>query len=113
MTQTTTSTAAYANHFPQVVKTNGIWDWQLKSSPPGATREEQKRGRITALWPGSGVHCVRALSSVRWENFELQPFDGNELGWLGNGWTLAEKYPSDDLESLTWYLNDTNILKYR
>ncbi|KAJ5100259.1 hypothetical protein N7456_006311 [Penicillium angulare] len=84
-----------------------------KSSPPGATREEQKRGRITALWPGSGIHCVRALSSVRWEDFEVQPYDGNELGWLGNGWTRAERYPSENLESLTWYLNDTNILKYQ
>ena len=82
-----------------------------KTYEPGANREEQKRGRVTALWPGSSLQCIRTLSSVRWEDFELQDFDDNEFGWFGNGWTLSEKFPTAELESLTWYLNDTNILE--
>lgn len=76
-----------------------------------ASRDGQMNGRVTALWPGSSLQCLRTLASVRWEDFETESFDGNPFGWFGNGWTLAEKYPTGELESLTWYLNDTSILK--
>ncbi|CAH0034070.1 unnamed protein product [Clonostachys rhizophaga] len=82
-----------------------------KTAGPGASREGQMNGRVTALWPGSSLQCLRALASVRWEDFETESFDGNPFGWFGNGWTLAERYPTGELESLTWYLNDTSILK--
>lgn len=67
--------------FKKTVFAEGSTSW-YKAVKLSATREEQKRERITALWPGSSLQCVRALSSVRWEDFELQVYDGNEFGWL-------------------------------
>lgn len=72
--------------------------------------EERKRGRVTALWPGSSVHAVKALSHVRWEDFETKPYDGNEFGWFGNGWTVGEKEQNMKDEAVTWYLDYTEFL---
>ncbi|EKJ74137.1 hypothetical protein FPSE_05676 [Fusarium pseudograminearum CS3096] len=95
--------------FKQTVFAEECNSW-YKTYEQGASREEQKRGRITALWPGSSLHCVRTMSNPRWEDFEYKYCDDNEFGWFGNGWTLAEKYVTEELESLTWYLNDTKIM---
>ncbi|CAG1970321.1 unnamed protein product [Fusarium graminearum] len=95
--------------FKQTVFAEECNSW-YKTYEQGASREEQKRGRITALWPGSSLHCVRTMSNPRWEDFEYKYYDDNEFGWFGNGWTLAEKYVTEELESLTWYLNDTKIM---
>ncbi|CAJ0547023.1 Ff.00g016500.m01.CDS01 [Fusarium sp. VM40] len=81
-----------------------------KTYEVGASREDQKRGRVSALWPGSSLHAVRTMSNPRWEDFDYEYCDDDEFGWFGNGWTLAEKFVTDELESLTWYLNDTKIL---
>lgn len=81
-----------------------------KSSPPTASAEERKRGRVTALWPGSSLHSLKALSKVRWEDFETRPFDGNEFGWFGNGWILDEKARKMDEDAVTSYLNSTEFL---
>lgn len=63
-------------------------------------------GEVTGLWPGSTLHCIEALRSPRWEDFEytylheLQGKETNQLAWLGNGWTanqLADRH-------LAWYL---------
>jgi hypothetical protein len=58
-----------------------------------------KRGtgdRITGLWPGSALHAMECLRSVRWEDFEYK-YDGedgenesNRLAWLGNGWSNVQ-----------------------
>lgn len=96
--------------FKQTVFAEECNSW-YKTYEAGATREEQKRGRITALWPGSSLHCIRTLSSPRWEDFEYKYCDDDEFGWFGNGWTLAEKYVTEEVESLTWYLDDTKIME--
>ncbi|KAF2138419.1 uncharacterized protein K452DRAFT_321006 [Aplosporella prunicola CBS 121167] len=86
-------------------------DSWYKSAPAGATREEKRRGRVTALWPGSSLHAVNVLSEVRWEDYESRPWDGNPFGWFGNGWTRAERDEGAGVEARTWYLNNTNILR--
>ena len=83
----------------------GSW---YKSSPPGASAEDRKKGRITALWPGSSIHAIRALERVRWEDFEYEYKDGNEFGWFGDGWAAAER--TGDVEGLSWYINDTHFV---
>ena len=60
-------------------------------------------GRVTALWPGSSVHAVRALERVRWEDFEMTLCGENEMGWLGDGWTVADR--RGDQQGLSWYLD--------
>jgi hypothetical protein len=94
-------------YFKRTVFSAECGSW-YKSSPPNATPEERKRGRITALWPGSSIHAVRALEKVRFDDYEMTPCDGNEFGWFGDGWAMAEK--SRDLDGLTWYLSGTRFL---
>ncbi|KIX05693.1 uncharacterized protein Z518_03665 [Rhinocladiella mackenziei CBS 650.93] len=93
-------------YFKRTVFSAECGSW-YKTSPPGTTPEERKRGRVTALWPGSSIHAVRALEKVRFDDFEMTPFDGNEFGWFGDGWATAER--TGDVEGLTWYLNETKF----
>jgi hypothetical protein len=66
-------------------------------------RSENGSGNwIIGLWPGSTLHAVESLGSVRWEDFDFESSDptGNRLRWLGNGWSITE---TDGDPS--WYLN--------
>ncbi|GIJ81528.1 hypothetical protein Asppvi_000027 [Aspergillus pseudoviridinutans] len=74
----------------------------------GATVEDKRSGRVIGVWPGSGVHLIKAYQNVRWEDFEMQPYDGNEFGWFGNGYCVGDL--NGDSEALTWYLNETNFV---
>ena len=96
-------------YFQRTVFSAECGSW-YKSSPPGTSPEERKKGRVTALWPGSSIHAVRALERVRWEDFEYGygGEDANEFGWFGDGWTVAER--TGDVEGLSWYLNGTNFV---
>lgn len=76
-------------------------------------------GEVVGLWPGSTLHFVEALRSVRWEDFEyvyVGELEGegegsgegkggkkqkvNQLAWLGNGWSIKQIEERD----LAWYL---------
>ena len=105
---------AYAEkYFERTVYTADCASW-YKSPPPGkessASLEERKRGRVTALWPGSSLHATKAMSKVRWEDFETTPYDGNEFGWFGNGCILGETGGNVQTEAVTWYLNETGFV---
>ncbi|PVH67865.1 flavin-binding monooxygenase [Cadophora sp. DSE1049] len=45
--------------------------------------------RVIALWPGSTQHCLEALRSPRWEDFDFESGEDNRLRWLGNGISTA------------------------
>ena len=66
----------------------------------------RKGDKITGLWPGSTLHCIEALRSPRWEDYDyeyLPEEDGqeiNQMGWLGNGWSVNQVEERD----LAWYL---------
>ncbi|KAL4798701.1 flavin-binding monooxygenase [Aspergillus venezuelensis] len=74
----------------------------------GATADDKKGGRVIGVWPGSGVHLIKAFQEVRWEDFEMETVDGNEFGWFGDGWSVADR--TQDPEGLSWYLNDTSFI---
>ncbi|KAF2015673.1 FAD/NAD(P)-binding domain-containing protein [Aaosphaeria arxii CBS 175.79] len=95
-------------YFKRTVYTANCLSW-YKTAPPGATVEERMRGRVTALWPGSSIHALTALKTVRWEDYDVEYLDGNKFGWFGNGWTLADR--SGDPEGLTGYLNEFQFLE--
>ncbi|KAF1941982.1 FAD/NAD(P)-binding domain-containing protein [Clathrospora elynae] len=73
-------------------------------------------GEVVGLWPGSTLHCVEAMRSPRWEDFEyvylndLEGVEGdglhgvgsksNRLAWLGNGWSVNQL----EVRDLAWYL---------
>ncbi|TKA24790.1 hypothetical protein B0A54_17554 [Friedmanniomyces endolithicus] len=65
-------------------------------------------GRVTALWPGSSIHAARALQKVRFEDYVMTTADVNDFGWIGDGWSVAER--TGDVDGLSWYLNGTNFL---
>ncbi|KAL6404485.1 hypothetical protein AUP68_13878 [Ilyonectria robusta] len=94
-------------YFKRTVFSAECSSW-YKSVPQGASLENKGQARVTALWPGSSLHAIKALKKVRWEDFEVQYRDANRFGWFGDGWTVAER--SRDLEGLTWYLNNTKFL---
>lgn len=94
-------------YFKRTVFSAECGSW-YKSSPPGASAEERKKGRVTALWPGSSLHGVKALERVRFEDFEMKLADENHFAWFGDGWTVAER--TGDVEGMTYYLSGTNFL---
>ncbi|KAL2813206.1 hypothetical protein BDW59DRAFT_178271 [Aspergillus cavernicola] len=98
-------------YFERTVYSADCASWYKTSPPAGsASLEERKKGRVTALWPGSSLHYLKALEKVRWEDFKLQTYNGNEFGWFGNGWMLGERKQQVDGETLTCYLNYTELL---
>ncbi|KAJ4024622.1 hypothetical protein NW752_003186 [Fusarium irregulare] len=95
------------HYFKKTVYTEDCISWYKAParSPGGAER-------ITALWPGSSIHAVHALSQVRWDDYNIEYHDDDDFGWFGDGSTLGEADPriSSNLEDLTWYINKTDFL---
>jgi cation diffusion facilitator CzcD-associated flavoprotein CzcO len=65
--------------------------------------------KVTGLWPGSCLHCIEALRSPRWEDYEYEYLpeqngaEVNQMAWLGNGWAqnqLRESVREEELVSL-------------
>ncbi|CAG8381236.1 unnamed protein product [Penicillium salamii] len=96
-------------YFERTVYSAKCASW-YKSSPPGSSLEERKSGRVVALWPGSSLHALQALKKVRWEDYDLQSYDGNEFGWFGNGWIFDEQKLQIDGAAITHYLDRTDFL---
>ncbi|KAL4967067.1 flavin-containing monooxygenase [Aspergillus stella-maris] len=96
-------------YFKRTVYSEKCASW-YKTSPPGASLEERETGQVTTLWPGSSLHCLKALERVRWEDYNLHTYDGNEMGWLGNGWTMAERQEQVDGVAMTDYLDYTEFV---
>jgi hypothetical protein len=59
-------------------------------------------GRVIGLWPGSTPHTLEA---PRWEDYEYENKDDNELRWLGNGWSVCQTGGGDS----TFYLEPSFI----
>jgi cation diffusion facilitator CzcD-associated flavoprotein CzcO len=54
-----------------------------------------------AIWPGSRLHFLRLLEKPRFEDFEIEYDNAEDLfGFLGNGFHVCERDGSD----ITWYL---------
>ncbi|KAK0326392.1 hypothetical protein LTR82_002233 [Friedmanniomyces endolithicus] len=57
---------------------------------------------ITALWPGSTLHYIEALSTLRLEDFNVE-YAGNRFAWLGNGYSQTEL---DDTADWAYYIRE-------
>ncbi|KAJ5372949.1 hypothetical protein N7517_004955 [Penicillium concentricum] len=64
-----------------------------------------ENGRVTALWPGSSLHSMKALANPRWEDFEYWYVNNNASGWIGDGWTENEKQNKINVN----YLDDNEV----
>ncbi|KAE8146765.1 hypothetical protein BDV25DRAFT_45725 [Aspergillus avenaceus] len=68
-------------------------------------KEGGEDSRVTALWPGSSLHSLKALTHPRWEEFTYEYVNDNANGWLGNGWTENEKQQTVNVN----YLDDEQV----
>jgi len=58
---------------------------------------------VTALWPGSTLHYIEALSEgVRWDDFNVK-YNGNRWAWLGNGYSQTEL---DETADWAYYIRE-------
>lgn len=48
---------------------------------------------------------MKVLAHPRWEDYEYQYVNDNPNGWIGDGWTQAEKDKTVDVD----YLDDDKI----
>ena len=58
-------------------------------------KANQADAPVTALWPGSTLHYIEALSEVRWDDLEVK-YNRNRFTWLGNGFSQCESDPTAD-----------------
>jgi len=60
-------------------------------------------GRVTAVWPGSTLHYLKAIQHPRWEDYNYQYLDhSSRFSYFGNGKTRTEV----EGEERAWYLRD-------
>jgi hypothetical protein len=54
-------------------------------------------GRITAVWPGSGLHFQQVIRNPRWEDYNIKYMNKhNMFAYFGLGFTQAERDPNAD-----------------
>ncbi|CAI7582011.1 unnamed protein product [Penicillium bialowiezense] len=83
-------------YFAKTVFSNNCRSWYKNGT---------EDGRVTALWPGSSLHAMKAFAHPRWEDFEYEYVNDNAFGWLGDGWTENEKQHTINVD----YLDDDQI----
>ncbi|KAI0337347.1 FAD/NAD(P)-binding domain-containing protein [Trametopsis cervina] len=84
------------SYFPKTTFVRGCRSWYKKDS--------EVDGKVTALWPGSTVHLMRAHEQPRFEDFEYTYLDNktNRFHWFGNGSTVAQDEEKDGERA--WYI---------
>ncbi|ETS86196.1 hypothetical protein PFICI_00024 [Pestalotiopsis fici W106-1] len=89
------------SYFRTTVYTDDCESWYKSKGANGQ--------QITGLWPGSTLHALEALRAPRWEdyNWENVPGVGNNMRWLGNGWSVTHLKCNDQGDyggDPSWYL---------
>jgi hypothetical protein len=64
--------------------TRSVW-----ADPCRSWYKNRPDGPITALWPGSTLHYIEALTELRIEDWEVK-YTGNRFAFLGNGYSQTE-----------------------
>ncbi|KAF9485444.1 FAD/NAD(P)-binding domain-containing protein [Pholiota conissans] len=57
-------------------------------------------GKVTALWPGSTLHYLEAMTEPRYEDWDFE-YVGNRFAFFGNGFSQTE---SDETADLAYYV---------
>ena len=65
-------------------------------------RKGSVSGRNSALWPGSTLHFLEAMSDIRADDWNIR-YHGNRFAWLGDGFSQTEVLPGGDL---SYYLRN-------
>ena len=69
-----------------------VWGQECRSGWKNHTVNK----RTPCLWPGSTLHYIEALGTLRADDWEIQ-YNGNRFSWLGNGLSQTEFDPTSDL----------------
>ncbi|KAH0276761.1 flavin-binding monooxygenase, partial [Aureobasidium melanogenum] len=80
------------NDYKDAYMENTIWSEESKSW----YKNENARGKIAALWPGSTLHYLETLAEPRYEDWKFT-YDRaiNRFTYLGNGFSTSEKRTGD------------------
>jgi hypothetical protein len=79
-------------YIPSTVHTEGCTSWY---------KAEETNHRVVGLLPGSSFHARKTLENPRWEDFDFDyenkngEGEGKRLGWLGDGWIVADREEDD------------------
>ncbi|KAL9005083.1 MAG: hypothetical protein Q9188_002130 [Gyalolechia gomerana] len=66
-------------------------------------------GRNVALWPGSSLHFLEAMSEIRADDWHIT-YHGNRFKWLGNGFSQTETIPNGDMSYYIRNSDDSGFL---
>ncbi|KAK8052687.1 hypothetical protein PG996_011988 [Apiospora saccharicola] len=77
-----------------------VWSDSCRSWYKSAPSQPAK----VSLWPGSGLHYLEAISSLRADDFDVR-YKGNRWEWLGNGFSQIE---TDEECDLSYYVRQTD-----
>ncbi|KAI9676583.1 MAG: hypothetical protein M1822_008297 [Bathelium mastoideum] len=96
----------FQTHASEVLQ-NTVWadscnSWYKNGSDP----------KVISLWPGSGLHYIEAISSLRGDDWEVK-YTGNRFSWLGNGFSQVEQDPECDLAYYIREQDDSELLSSR
>ncbi len=79
-------TDAFNDHVQEWIK-HTVWSEACRS-----WYKNNETGRVNAVWPGSSLHYIKTIESVRWEDYDLKYLERTEGGakenpfsWLGMG----------------------------
>ena len=83
-------TDKYNEHVQQWIKRT-VWTQNCRS-----WFKNNETNRVTALWPGTGLHYTEAIIQPRYEDYDIDYLHDNPWAILGNGYTWAEKTEGED-----------------
>ncbi|OAL53149.1 FAD/NAD(P)-binding domain-containing protein [Pyrenochaeta sp. DS3sAY3a] len=69
-----------------------VWNQECRSW----YKKGSASGRVSALWPGSTLHYLEAMSVVRADDWDIR-YRGNRFTWLGIGFSQTEVNSTADL----------------
>jgi hypothetical protein len=96
----------FIDHKDQVMQ-NTTWTTDCQS-----WYKNPHTGKITALWPGSTLHYIQALSDIRYDDYHVTYCGKGRFSYLGNGFTQLELNPSADVSYYVREWDDgTSVLK--
>ncbi|KJA23554.1 hypothetical protein HYPSUDRAFT_66239 [Hypholoma sublateritium FD-334 SS-4] len=75
-----------------------VWEHECKSW----YKNNSASGKVTALWPGSTLHYLEAISDPRYEDWDFK-YKGNRFAFLGNGRSQVE---SDSTADWAYYIRN-------
>jgi len=75
-----------------------VWDEDCRSWYKNGSASQ----RISALWPGSSLHCLELLSYLRADDWDIK-YEGNRFAWSGNG---ASRTEIDETADWAYYIRN-------